>query len=150
MPNARDRARTVLSDRPIPVAPVDEVLSRAPVAAWGGDRGLGLVRDIDPDGEEFGVRQSLGGPWSRVTGGIAGRGGRMPSSDGLPGGPWVYLKEAAGVRREGGLWAAIRRGVLLLASNSDVSGAASARWTGLVLEARRVSERLAELDSLPG
>jgi hypothetical protein len=151
MPNARDHARAVLSDRPIPVASVHEVLPYSAMGSAGRDRSLRLVREFDPDGEEFGVRGGMGGPWLRVTkdaGGAEGSGSSGPG--GLPGGPWVYLKTGATNRGEGGLRAALRRAVLILASSADVSSAASARWTGLVLEARRVSRRLIEVDALPG
>jgi hypothetical protein len=151
MPNPRDRARAALSHRPIPVATVDEVLSPSARGRSGGDQGIRLVREMDPAGEEFGVRRGMGGPWRRLTKDRVGPGGRRsPGHGGLPAGPWVYLKEGAARGGDGKLGPAVRRAVLILASSADVSGAASARWTGLVLEAKRVSRRLTELDAPPG
>ena len=151
MPNPRDRARTALSDRSIPVASVEEVLSPSAMGRPRGDQGLRLVREMDPDGEEFGVRGGMGGPWRRLAGRPLDPEGRpSPGPWGIPGGPWVYLKAGVAGRPDGNLRAAIRRAVLILAASADVSSAASARWTGLLLEGRRVSERLAQLDALPG
>lgn len=151
MSSPRDRARTALSDRAIPVASVHEVLPDSGMGGAAGSRGLRRVRELDPEGEEFGVRGGMGGAWSRLEQDPAGpeRGGSSGPA-GVPGGPWIYLKTGAMSRGERGFSASVRRAVLILASSADVSSAASARWTGLVLEARRVSRRLREVDALPG
>ncbi len=151
MPDPRDRARTALANRLVPVASVHEVLPILGTSSSGVDRGIRLVRELDPDGEEFGVRRGLGGPWRRLTKDASGsKGTGLPGPTGLPNGPWVYLKTEATNLGEGKVRAAVRRAVLILASSSDVSSAASARWTGLVLEARRVSRRLSEFEALAG
>lgn len=146
MLNAKERTREALSQRPIPVAPLAELMPRGGLTVTGDGPGTRVLREIDPEGVEFGTRMSLGGAWRSVAAHRRDGGVREAlASAGLPEGPWVYLREGSKPGVGKGLASAVRRSVLLLAASADISSSAAARWTGLALEAARVTGRLSGL-----
>ena len=145
----KERTREALNQRPIPVAPLAEVMPRGGRILTGDGPGTRVLREIDPEGAEFGTRRSLGGPWSVEVGrGETGVREALASA-GLPEGPWIYLREEPRAGAGPDLSGAVRRSILLLAASTDISSSAAARWTGLALEATRVTGRLAGLNWTP-
>jgi hypothetical protein len=146
MLTAKERTREALNHRPIPAAPLIEVVPRSSRTLTGSGPGTRVLREIDPEGAEFGARRSLGGAWRPAEAGPVEEGVRDAlARAGLPQGPWIYLRETSTPGAGRDLAGAVRRSVILLAASSDISSAAAARWTGLALEAARVAGRLAGL-----